>query len=173
MSVADAYAAAFLDVAKAEGALERVENDLLAFSRAYEESPQLQHTLTNQAIPVERRHGIVEDLLGGNAHPVTVHLISLLVGTGRAKDLPAVTAGLIQRSAAERGTSSGEVRTAIPLGLEQQQRLTAAVEKATGKRVSLKFLVDPSVIGGVVTQVDDTVIDGSIRTRLKYLREAI
>jgi F-type H+-transporting ATPase subunit delta len=67
----------------------------------------------------------------------------------------------------------GEVRTAIPLDDEQRRRLTEALERATGKKIELKVIVDPSVVGGIVARVGDTVIDGSIRHRLEQLREAL
>jgi F-type H+-transporting ATPase subunit delta len=67
----------------------------------------------------------------------------------------------------------GEVRAALPLSQEQETRLSAALSRATGKRVSLKVVVDPSVIGGLVARVGDVVFDGTIRHRLEQLREAI
>ena len=62
---------------------------------------------------------------------------------------------------------------AHPLSIEQQSALTAAISKATGKIVDLTFLVDPSILGGVVAKVGDTIIDGSIRHRLDQLKAAI
>ena len=124
-------------------------------------------------IPVERRQGVVAELLGGKAHPVTINVVSFVVGAGRAKDMAGIVAKLRQLSAAEQGRAAGEVRSAHPLSLEQQQRLTAAVSKSTGKAVELTFLVDPSVLGGVVTTVGDTVIDGTIRHRLEQLKETV
>ncbi len=55
----------------------------------------------------------------------------------------------------------------------QQARLADALGKATGKRVTVKVVLDPTVIGGVVARVGDTVIDGSVRSRLEQLREAL
>jgi F-type H+-transporting ATPase subunit delta len=66
-----------------------------------------------------------------------------------------------------------EVRTAFPIGDEQRERLAEALGRATGKHVTVKVVVDPSVIGGAVARVGDTVIDGTIRHRLEKLREAI
>jgi F-type H+-transporting ATPase subunit delta len=172
MSRSEGYAAAFLEVAKAEGALATVEGELLGFARALESSPDLQKVLTDQAIPAERRQGIVEDLLP-NAHPVTANLVSMVVGSGRAKDLPTIVSSLLDQAAAEVGKVSGEVRSAVPLNADQMQRLTTAIEKSTGKQVDLHFLVDPSLIGGIVTRVGDTIIDGSLRTRLERVREAL
>ena len=65
-----------------------------------------------------------------------------------------------------------EVRSAIPLTDDQQPGSPTRSRKATGKRVEVKVIVDPSVLGGLVAQVGDTVIDGSVRRRLEQLRNA-
>ena len=65
------------------------------------------------------------------------------------------------------------MRTAVPLTDDQRTRLADALGKATGKSIEVKAIVDPSVLGGVVAQIGDTVIDGSVRSRLEQLREAI
>jgi F-type H+-transporting ATPase subunit delta len=173
MSAATGYAAAFFEMAKAEGALATVGNELADFSRTFENNPQLQQHLTDQFIPVERRQSTIADLLGGKANAVTVNLVSTLVGAGRAKELPEVVSALLARSATETGQEAGEVRSAYPLTDEQQQALTAAVAKSTGKKVALTFLVDPTVLGGIVTRVGDTVIDGTVKNRLDQLKAAV
>jgi F-type H+-transporting ATPase subunit delta len=172
-ALADGYAAAFLEVARAEGALGTVGNELASFAGAFEGSPQLQSALTDTFLPVERRQTVVAELLGSKASPVTTNLLSMLVGAGRAKDIPAVASAFLSKAASEQGRVSGEVRSAHPLSLDQQGALTAAIEKSTGKKVALTFLVDPSVLGGVVTTIGDTVIDGSIRNRLDQLKAAL
>ncbi len=171
-ALADGYAAAFLEVARAEGALATVGNELASFAGAFEGSPQLQSALTDTFLPVERRQTVVAELLG-NASPVTTNLVSMLVGAGRAKEIPAVASAFLSKAASETGRVSGEVRSAHPLSLDQQGSLTAAIERSTGKKVALTFLVDPSVLGGVVTTIGDTVIDGSIRNRLDQLKAAL
>jgi F-type H+-transporting ATPase subunit delta len=170
---AEGYAAAFFEMAKAEGVLNTVGNELASFSQTFESSPELQQRLTDQFLPVERRQSTIVDLLGGKANPTTVNLISTLVGAGRAKELPAVVQQLLSRTAAASGQESGEVRSAIALTEDQQQRLTAAVAKSTGRAVALTFVVDPSLLGGVVTRIGDTVIDGSVKNRLDQLKAAV
>jgi F-type H+-transporting ATPase subunit delta len=172
-TVRDGYAAAFFEVAKAEGALATVGGELASFAQAFEGSPELQQTLTDQALPADRRQAVVEALLGTRAHPITANLVSFVVGAGRAKELPGIVSAFLAQSAAEAGKESGEVRSAHPLTSEQQAALTAAISKATGKTVDLTFLVDPSILGGVVAKVGDTIIDGSIRHRLDQLKAAI
>jgi len=63
------------------------------------------------------------------------------------------------------------VRSAVSLDEKQRDGLAAALSKATGKNVEVKVVVDPSVIGGVVAKVGDTVIDGSVKRRLDQLKE--
>jgi F-type H+-transporting ATPase subunit delta len=167
-----AYAEALLAVARAEGAVDEVGDELFRFARVLETNDELRTTLTDQQLPVSRRQQIVEDLLGGKAHPITTTLLSMVVGAGRARDLPAIIDDLVDLSAAEGNKEVAEVRSAIALSDDQKQRLITALEAATGKKVELKVIVDPTVLGGLVAQVGDTVIDGSVRSRLAQLQTA-
>lgn len=167
-----AYAGALLAVARSEGSLAEVEDELFRFARVLETNDELRTTLTDAALPVSRRQQIVEDLLGGQANPLTTALLSMVVGAGRARDLTSIIDELVKLSAAEGNKELAEVRSAIELTDDQKQRLTAALEVATGKKVELKVIIDPSVLGGLVAQVGDTVIDGSVKTRLQQLQTA-
>lgn len=168
----DAYASALLQVAKAEGSLDTVEDELFRVARTLEGNDQLRSVLTDQSIPIDKRQGIVEDLLAGKASPVTTALVSFVVGAGRGRDLPAIIDKLVEQAAEERSQEVAEVRSAIPLSEDQRSRLAAALSSATGKKVSVKVVVDPSVLGGIVATVGDIVIDGTVRHRLDQLKEA-
>jgi len=166
-----AYARAMFDVARAEGNLARTGDELYRFARALEGSDELRTALTDPHLPPSRRQQIVEDLLGGRAEPATVALVSMAVGTGRGRELPAIIDSLVRMAAAESGKAVAEVRSPVELSAEQKARLAEAIQKATGKQVEVKVVVDPTVIGGVVTTVGDTVIDGSVRSRLEQLKQ--
>jgi len=167
-----AYAEALLAVARSEGRLAEVEDELFRVARLLESNDELRTTLTDAQLPVSRRQQIVEDLLGGIADPATTALVSMVVGTGRARDLPAIIDELVKLSAAEGNREVAEVRSAVDLTDDQKQRLAAALEAKIGKKVELKVIIDPTVLGGLVAQVGDTVIDGSIKTRLQQLKTA-
>jgi F-type H+-transporting ATPase subunit delta len=167
-----AYASALFSVARTEGNLAEVEDELFRFARTLESNDELRTTLTDAALPVSRRQQIVEDLLGGKANPVTVALASMVVGAGRSRDLVAIIDELVRLSASEANRELAEVRSAVPLTDEQRSRLAEALGQATGKTIELKVVVDPSVLGGLVAQVGDTVIDGSVRSRLEQLKTA-
>lgn len=168
-----AYAEALFSVTRAEGTLGEVEDELFRFSQTLSGSDELRDALTDATIPASRRQQIVEDLLGGKASPTTVALVSMVVGTGRARELPAIIRRLVEMSAVAADKEVAEVRSAVPLNDDQRERLAKALNQATGKQVEVKVVVDPSVLGGIVAQVGDTVIDGSVRTRLDQLRNAL
>ena len=166
------YARGLFEVARAEGTLDEVEDELFRFARAFESNEELRSRLTDEVIPIERRIAIVEDLLGG-ATATTTQLVSMVVGSGRARDLPAIVDELVHRAASAKDLDVAEVRTAVPLSADQQARLKAALENATGKSLNLKAIVDPDVLGGVVANVGDTVIDDTVRTRIEQLKSRL
>jgi F-type H+-transporting ATPase subunit delta len=168
----NAYAEAVLSVALGEGQLNQVEGELFRFGQVYDSSDELRATLGDPHLPVERRTQIVEDLLEGKVSPVTRSLISLLVANGRADDLTKIIQQVTHRSASGRGEAVAEVRSAVALTDDQQARLSDRLKAATGLEITVRNIVDPSVIGGVVTTIGDSVLDGSVRTRLNRLREA-
>jgi F-type H+-transporting ATPase subunit delta len=166
----EGYARGLFEIARAEGTLDEVEDELFRFARSYESSDALRTTLTDEQIPAAKRLAIVEDLLGGKATGTTTQLISMVIGSGRGRDLPAIVDKLVARASSSKNLEVAEVRTAVALTADQQSRLAAALANATGKQVNLKVVVDPSVLGGVVATVGDTVIDGSVRTRIDQLK---
>lgn len=173
MSKIDAYADALFTVASAEGRLDEVQDELFRFGRALDSSDALKNTLTDDMVPAAKRQAVVEDLLGGKATATTTQLISFVVGSGHGRDLPAIIAKLVDRAAANKQRTVAEVRSAVPLSDDQKTRLAAALANATGKAVELKVLVDPTVLGGLVAQVGDQIIDGSVRTRLDQLKATL
>ena len=169
----DGYARGLFELARAEGTLDEVEDELFRFARSFESSDQLRNALTDELVPADKRQGIVESLLGGKATPTTVQLVSLVVGSGRGRDLPAIIDRLVQRASSSKNLEVAEVRSAVALSEDQQDRLKAALANATGKQLNVKVIIDPSVLGGLVATVGDTVIDGTVRARLDQLKSRL
>ena len=169
----EGYARALYEVARAEGTLDEVEDELFRFARSYESSDALRNALTDEHVPAEKRQAIVEDLLGGKTTTTTIQLVSMVVGSGRSRDIPAIVDSLVARASSAKQLDVAEVRTAVALTDDQQARLKAALENATGKSINLKTVVDPSVVGGVVATIGDTVIDDTVRTRIEQLKSRL
>ena len=168
----DLYAEGIYKLIAAEGGSHEFQDELFRFSRVLESNDELRTTLQDPHIPIERRIQIVEDLLGGRASGLTTSIISMVVYNGRVRELASMVDRLLELSAAGGEKVVAEVRSAVALTDDQKARLAAALKQRTGKDVDIIVVIDPSVIGGVVTQIGDTVIDGSVRQRLSQLRES-
>jgi F-type H+-transporting ATPase subunit delta len=169
----EAYARAALEVARAEGMLGEVEDDLFRFARVFEGSDELRTALTDPSLPSERRMAVVDELMGGKALALSASFAAFVVGIGRAADLPPIVDRFVELAAREREHEVAEVRSALPLNDDQRARLARGLSEATGKQVEVKVIVDESVLGGIVARIGDTVIDGTIRHRLEQLKEQI
>jgi F-type H+-transporting ATPase subunit delta len=170
---AEAYADALLEVARAEGQLSEVEDELFRFARILEGNDDLRMALTDPQLPAERRQAVIEELLGGKALPTTRAMISFVVGIGRAAELPKIADRFVALAARDREHEVAEVRTAVPLDDGAQRRLAEALSRTTGKQIELKVIVDPTVLGGVVARIGDLVIDGTVRSRIDQMKEAL
>jgi F-type H+-transporting ATPase subunit delta len=169
----EAYAQAFIGVARAEQQGAAVEDDLFRFARALDANDELRGALADRAVPVERRIAVVEELMGGVAVPASVGLVAMVVGADRVGELAAIVDRFLELSAEGRRHDVAEVRAAVPLDDGLRDRLAQALSDATGKQVEVKVVVDPSVLGGIVARIGDTVIDGTVRHRLEQLKERI
>ena len=167
------YAEALFKVVQAEGELDRVEDELFRFGKLLESNHELKQALSDQSIDKIQRVKVLDELLSDKVSPHTLGLLAFVVEQGRARQLPQILKGLSDLAAEARNSVVAEVRSAIPLDAKQRKELAAALSKATGKKVEVKVLVDPSVIGGIVAKVGDTVIDGTVRRRLEQLKEQV
>lgn len=170
-SLVRGYADALFAVAEAEGELEAAEGQLYAFAKLLETEPRLREALVDPQLPVENKRGLIRDSLGERANPVAANLLGFVVEQGRARELGKIVEGLVEVAAERRQHQLAEVRSAVPLDAAQRRRLAEALSKATGKQVEVKVVVDPSVIGGVVTRVGGEIFDGSVRSRLIEARQ--
>lgn len=168
----DGYARAVLEIVEAEGDTDRLSDELSSVAHEFGESEELQGALSDPLIPFERKQSIISDLIGIRASAVTVSVVNLLVGVGKVNDLPAITRRVFELAAEAEGEVVADVTSAIELDAATQERLAARLSQVTGKRVRVHVTVDPSVVGGLVAQVGDTLFDGSVRSRLQDLREA-
>jgi F-type H+-transporting ATPase subunit delta len=165
------YAEALFGVAAAEGELDAVERQLFAFSRLLETEPRVREALTDPGLPADNKRALIADALGERANPHAVNMLGFLVEQGRARELGRIVDELAEVAAETRESAVAEVRSAVPLDEARTKRLADALSKATGRKIEVRVVLDPSVVGGLVAKVGDEIFDGSIRTRLADARE--
>lgn len=169
----EGYARALFEVTRAEDVVERVSDELFRFARTVDASSELRSALTDPGSIGEAKSRIVSELLDAKAHPVTVRLVTMLVEAGRARDLGRIVERFTRISSEHGQAAVAEVRVAAPISDEQRTRLAEVLTATKGRPVDVKVIVDPTVLGGVVTTIGDEVIDGSVRRRLDQLRASL
>ena len=167
------YAEGLLAIARAEGDVDNTKSQLADVARAISGNEELRSTLSNNLVPAAVLGQIVDDLLAGKSSDVVRAIVGMIVGAGRGGQLNDIVQAFIGLAASSSGREVATVRSAVALTDAQQQQLVAALKQKTGADVELQVVVDPSVVGGAVTTIGDTVIDGSLRTRLAQMREAL
>jgi F-type H+-transporting ATPase subunit delta len=157
---------ASLDAADARGELDGVEDELFRFGRIVAGDRELGRILSDRKAAAEGKSALLDRLLSGRVSPVTEQLLrNVLTGphVGHAEN---AIERLSEVASRRRGQSLARVTTAVPLTAAQESRLTEVLGRLYGRTVGLQVTVDPTLLGGLVVQVGDEVIDGSIAHRL-------
>ena len=153
-------------VADAEGALDDIEDELFRFARIVARDPALRPALTDRTLPEDNKRALLVGLLADKVRPATVRIVEQLVLSPRGRTLEASLEDYAGYAADARSRTLAQVTSAVALTEEQQARLTASLTRTFGRTVQLQLEVDPAVVGGLVVQVGDEIIDGSIVHRL-------
>jgi F-type H+-transporting ATPase subunit delta len=162
------YARSLYQAAKEAGRLPQVRQDLGDFVDATGQVPELDELLRNPQLDRRAKVAVVE-AVAGEADPLVLNFLRLLVEKGRAGDVGQVAEEFERMAAAEEGELSVELTTAYELSDEEARAIIAQIEQRSGRRVEASREVDPDLIGGMVLQVGSRRVDASIRGRLEQL----
>ncbi len=172
--VARRYAQALLELGMEQNAVDKIADDFDAIAQAFETSHDLRNALENPLVAHAAKKGVMSDLCDQlGASPMTKNALLLLIDRRRTKTLPYVARYLRELTDVRKGIVRAEVTTAVTLGDAYYERLRTQLEKMTGKKVVVDKRTDPALVAGVVTRIGDRVFDGSLRTRLQALRDAL
>ena len=158
---------ASLDAADIRGELDSVEDELFRFGRIVGGDRELGRVLSDRKASVEGKTALLDQLLSGRVSPVTEQLMRNLLTGPHVGTAEIAIERLSEVASRRRGQSIARVTTAAPLTAAQEQRLADVLRRIYGRTVGLQVTVDPGVLGGLIVQVGDEVIDGSIAHRLE------
>jgi len=167
-TVARPYAEAVFDLAKAADDLDGW-SAMLAFAAVVAGDDNVRALDANPKVGRDQLEGLVLDVCGDRLNEHGRNLVRLLIENDRLAVLPEIAEHFEALKAEAQSIINAVVTSAFELDDEQKANLAAALERKFGRKVEIDTRTDPSLLGGVVVQAGDTVIDGSIRGRLRSL----
>ncbi len=173
-SLAGRYAVALFELAAEDGTVSAVESDLEKLEAALAESAELQGVTTNPQLSRKAQASAIDGVAGVlGVSELTQKFLSVLAQNRRLSALPEMISAFQTIAAAQRGEVTAQVTSAHALSDDQLAKLKDKLTAREGRTVKLKPSVDPDLLGGLVVTIGSQRIDGSIRTRLNSLAQAM
>lgn len=169
LALARIYSKAMLELAEQRGEAENLLDELQEVARFLDGNPELERFFGSPLVDDEDRARVLEKAFRGKASDLLVDALQVVNRKGRLGLLRAIAEGYRLEIRELRGRVEAHVRTAVPLTEALRTRVREAVARHTGKQPDLVERVDPALIGGIVIQVGDEKIDGSLARRLRDL----
>lgn len=151
--------------------MERLTQDMQNFKETIEQSPEFRNFLINPVIKEEQKKKILKSMFEKKVSAETVQFLDFLCQKRRENILGEIVEAFLDLRNEQLGLVNAEVVSVVDLRAEQIEALKTKLKTLTGKTPQLTFRKDPSLIGGFLVHVEDTVIDGSVRRQLEKLRE--
>lgn len=172
--IAKRYARALFEIAREEDAIESIYGELKGFSSLLEESKDLKEFFANPVFDTSEKSGVMGDILKRiNVSTITSNFLKLLVDKGRISVIAEIEGCYRTYMDDVLNKVRVDIKTAFPLSGELSEKIKEQMEGLTGKNVEMVINEDPSLLGGVVIGVGDTLYDGSVRAQLNSIRELI
>lgn len=164
------YAQAVFDIGQEQGTLEQWASDLRIVRETLTTEPQVMRVLRTPDSPLSEKHQLLNRLFERRIGPLARNLVDLLLNRGRITLAPEVEEAFDELYLASQGVAYANVTTAVPLDAAEERRVGEQLSRITGKTIRIRATVNPDVLGGIVAQVGDQLIDGTVATQLRLLR---
>lgn len=169
-ALAKRYARALVDLVGSSGEAARLAEELALLAQVHDESREWREVMANPLFAKDRR-GLAEALvaemgLGAETRRALLYLIE----RGRQNYVGAVSQAIATLLESKTGRLKAQLLTPAPLPKDRLERIRAALERISGKRIVLEETIDPTLIGGVVTRIGSLVYDGSLKANLDQFR---
>jgi F-type H+-transporting ATPase subunit delta len=170
--LAEVYARALFEVAKEHGVLDRVHDEVGAFTDALDTDRELQLFFYSPYFSSQEKRDGVEKVVT-DADPRVINFLQLLAERHRMPVLPRIRRVFDGLWADEHQLLPVTVTSAVDLDESLVQDIGTRIEEQTGRRVELSSSVDPDLLGGLMVRVGNMVLDASVRNRLEQLRKQV
>lgn len=170
--VCEEYAAALYALAAEENCKAETAEAVKTIRSLLADAPDYVELLAAPTIPADERCAVIDEALG-SLQEYTVSFVKLMCRRGHARDIAETLDEFLSLYEHADGVVTAQVVSAAPLTAEQVETLQKKLETKLSRRVTLSLSVDESLLGGMIVTVDGSVMDGSLRTKLAQVKNAI
>ena len=170
---ADIYGSSLYDLAFEEGITEEIMADMALIGSVFSDNPEYRKLLSSPALPKEERKTLIREAWSGKINAYSLNFLQLLVDEDLCGEFADCRRAFKELFNKEKGIMEVRAVSAVPLSEAQQERLSAAIANKTGKRIDMRFDVDPELIGGMRLEMDGKSYEGSISYYLEELRNML
>lgn len=172
--VAGRYAQALFTEAKAEGKTADVISELGAVNALFAQSEDFRVLVKNPLITKQDKQAVVDTLKSkGVVSDFLYKFVTLLVSKNRLSLLNLVAEQVFAMDMKDKGEAEALVTVASPMDEASRKALNEVLNKLTGKKISIKEQTDPSILGGVIAQVESSLYDASVKGQLNRIKEQL
>jgi len=172
ITTARPYAQAAFEEAQKLNALKSWSEMLLSLAEAVNH-PDARAVVTNPRVAKKQVESLVEALIGSGASTQQKNFVRILADNQRLLVLPEIAAIFETLKAEAEKTVNVVVDSAFELSAAQQDKIVSSLKKRMGREIKLVCQVNKELLGGIVIRAGDKVIDGSARTRLGEMANAL
>lgn len=165
------YAKALFKFAAESGKQDQVYGEMKQLALSYSQSKQLKAAVTNPFLPADDKEKLLLTAAGAKQGGVTDRFLHMVIGRNRAEFLHSMALAYEKLYRRDRGIARVEIVSATKLPDAQTTGIVSLIKKQLdASSIELSKRVDPALIGGFTVNVDDQVLDASVKSELEKLR---
>lgn len=173
MRVAELYGGSLYDLAAEEQQEREILAEMKGVQALFHENPKYCELLSEPSIPKDKRLGLLDQAFRNEIRLYLLNFLKLITERELLSQYGGMCRAYERRFNAAHNIVAATVRTAVPLDQEERDRLKEALGKRSGKQVVLREMLDASLLGGIVVEIDGKTLDGSVAGRLLEIRKKV
>lgn len=167
------YSEAVFEIARESNCVDSTDEELNAVAGIFNDNPGLAKLLSAPTVSFKEKLSVLEKVFGGRLSDTAYNLLCVVTEKGRAELIPAIAEDYRSRRYETENIAEVKVTTSVPLSDGLRSKLKAKLEAVYKKTVILTERVDPSIMGGIVINYGNTMMDGSVKSKLEALQKQI
>ncbi len=171
--VSDTYAAALFEVAIDAENVMALYDEYDEVVKTFDEMPEFYEIYNTPKISKEEKKQVIDSVFKGKIDALLLNFLKVLIDKRRTNFVKATYSAFEEMVKEHQNLEKATVTSVVPLTTTQLERLTAQLIKLTGKKVTIENEIDPELVGGLMIQVGDQIIDSSVRRKILNLKDML